>query len=405
MSLIFLRFSRFCAAVFTSIYLSACAISPAPINADKKERIIIIEVAVGASHSIVIDDNNKVWTTGYNKYGQLGLGDTDNRNVFTRASGLNDINITKVAAGYFYTIALDDSGALWASGHNNFGQLGLGDLEDRDRFVKVADFSGSKIVSVCAGVNHTIALDDRGSLWVAGDNLRGQAGVLGSNHYTRFTRIDSFETLKIVSFACGWDHAFAIDEANAVWATGYNYHYQLGLGDRNDRNSFIKIAELNDKNITKIVAGDYHSAALNIDGKIWVSGANFIGQLGELNLSYQQTFSEIKSLDHRSIISLYLGAYHSFAIGAENDANHTLFATGSNAIGQLGLGDYAAHNEWTQVALICERYAAIAARDNHSVALCGDGSLFATGFNFHGQLGLGDERDRYRFTRVNFYTD
>ncbi|MDR1912311.1 MAG: hypothetical protein LBQ52_08220 [Helicobacteraceae bacterium] len=405
MSLIFLRFSRFCATVFALIYLSACAISPAPINADKKEQTIIIEVAVGASHSIVIDDNNKVWTTGHNKYGQLALGDTYNRNVFTRVKGLNDINITKVAAGYFYTIALDDSGAVWASGHNNFGQLGLGDLEDRYEFVKVDDFSDSKIVSICAGVNHTIALDDNGLLWVAGDNFNGQAGILGSNYYTRFTRINSFETLKIVSFACGWDQTFAIDDANAVWATGHNYYYQLGLGDRNDRNSFIKIAELNDKNITKIVAGDYHSAALSVDDKIWACGANFTGQLGELDLNWRKTFSEIKSLDNRSIISLYVGAYHSFAIGAENDANHTLFATGNNSIGQLGLGDYAERAEWTQVAPICENYAAIAARDNHSIALCGDGSLFATGFNFHGQLGVGDERDRYRFTKVNFYTD
>ncbi len=37
----------------------------------------IIQVAAGANHTIMLDADGNVWSTGYNSSGQLGIGNTD----------------------------------------------------------------------------------------------------------------------------------------------------------------------------------------------------------------------------------------------------------------------------------------------------------------------------------------
>ena len=41
-------------------------------------------VSCGNYHTMIIDLNNNVWAFGYNDYGQLGLGDNQNRNIPTQ---------------------------------------------------------------------------------------------------------------------------------------------------------------------------------------------------------------------------------------------------------------------------------------------------------------------------------
>jgi hypothetical protein len=41
-------------------------------------------VSCGGAHSMIITLDGRLFVTGYNQYGQLGLGDTNNRNYFTR---------------------------------------------------------------------------------------------------------------------------------------------------------------------------------------------------------------------------------------------------------------------------------------------------------------------------------
>jgi YD repeat-containing protein len=81
-----------------------------------------------------IDSNNTVWAWGYNGFGQLGDNSTTNRslpvqvmkkdtNAPTGTSTLT--NITEIAAGSDFSLALDGDGAVWAWGNNAKGQLGV----------------------------------------------------------------------------------------------------------------------------------------------------------------------------------------------------------------------------------------------------------------------------------------
>ena len=80
-------------------------------------------VAGGGSHSLAIDQNDDLYSTGHNTYGQLGHGDTQERSVFTPIPGKWKF----VDAGRDFSIALTATGnQLYAWGSNGSGQLGLG---------------------------------------------------------------------------------------------------------------------------------------------------------------------------------------------------------------------------------------------------------------------------------------
>lgn len=110
---------------------------------------------------------------GYNEFGQLGLGDNQNsRSLPTRLKTLPcNKQIASIYCGYNHSAALlgfftlffylfhssKDSGELYIWGINGYGQLGLGDRENRNSPQQVGFFFGKKIVSVFCDVSHHCA--------------------------------------------------------------------------------------------------------------------------------------------------------------------------------------------------------------------------------------------------------
>src|SRR5438552_2030934 len=68
----------------------------------------------------------QVWAAGNNNYGQLGLGDIQNRHQFTHVRGLTNIVTTETIYNEA-TLFLDDEGQLWFAGHD--GELSWIDME------------------------------------------------------------------------------------------------------------------------------------------------------------------------------------------------------------------------------------------------------------------------------------
>ena len=80
--------------------------------------------------------HTKVYTCGYNYYGQLCLGDNKNRFTLTELPLPKGFNVEKVIVGDGHTIYLgkDDLGhtKVYGCGDNEHGQLGLGDNINRN---------------------------------------------------------------------------------------------------------------------------------------------------------------------------------------------------------------------------------------------------------------------------------
>ena len=90
----------------------------------------IIDIAAGNDHTLVLKADGTVWATGLNNYGQLGNGTTENTNTFQQVK-LNENgdyleNIVSIAAGYTASYAVTAEGEVYGWGRNDDGELGIG---------------------------------------------------------------------------------------------------------------------------------------------------------------------------------------------------------------------------------------------------------------------------------------
>lgn len=103
----------------------------------------VVAVAAGGSHSLFVKNNGTLWATGWNTYGQLGNGTTNNSSVpITVAS-----NVVAVAAGWLHSLLVKSDGSLWAMGWNAYGQLGNGMTIDTNLPVQII---GIQVASLCS---------------------------------------------------------------------------------------------------------------------------------------------------------------------------------------------------------------------------------------------------------------
>lgn len=73
-----------------------------------------------------------------------------------------------VYCGVLYTIALDENGNIWVCGDNKYGQLGLGNNDERYIFTKI--ISSEKFKNISCGIGYTVALDFHDNIWSCGTN-------------------------------------------------------------------------------------------------------------------------------------------------------------------------------------------------------------------------------------------
>jgi alpha-tubulin suppressor-like RCC1 family protein len=363
----------------------------------------IVAVAAGLVHSLALTSGGKLWVTGNNGVGQLGLGDTNNQTSFklvTISSLTSGTKIVSVAAGYYHSLALDSDGKIWVTGSNSYGELGLGNNTNQNKFQPITSGSiaNAKIVSIAAGIDHSLALDNDGKIWATGWNIYGQLGLGNSGSGTNR---NSFQLVaingltpgaKIVSIAAGYLHSLALDSEGKLWATGHNGYGQLSLSNYSTTSfQSVTIKGLAPgAKIVSIAAGLRHSLALDSDGKLWATGYNHDGELGLGKYSYTENEFQLVTISgtmpFAKVISIAAGNLYSFAM--TNDSSR-LWATGRNGEGQLGLGN---NNYQTSFQLASNaKIVFIAAHWEHSLVVTSDGKLWVTGSNGAGQLGLGDD--------------
>ncbi|MFK7987374.1 MAG: RCC1 domain-containing protein [Sandaracinaceae bacterium] len=88
---------------------------------------------------------------------------------------------TAVAVGLRFVCGLRDEGELHCRGGNERGQLGLGDVNDRDSFERVSRTRDQRFRTVFARDESACAIDLGGALWCWGDNLANTFDVDGGD--------------------------------------------------------------------------------------------------------------------------------------------------------------------------------------------------------------------------------
>ncbi|NLA76680.1 MAG: hypothetical protein GX851_02420, partial [Clostridiales bacterium] len=367
-----------------------------------RENMDILEFAAGDRFTLLLCSDGKLYASGLNNLGQLGLGDNTNRRSFTEVSLLLGKTAVQIAADLSHSTVLRGDGTVYAAGNNSDGRLGVGDKTDRTDFTKATGLGGKPVKQIASGKTYTLAICADDTVYAAGNNIYGQLGLGDNTDRTDFTQVTSLAGKSVTQIAAGGSFAMALCSDGTVYAAGYNLLYQLGLGDNESRNTFTQVTALAGKDVTQIAAGDNHALALCSDGTVYASGSNSYGQYGLGNNSFSTAFTEVTALKDKAVTQIYAGFLNSVALCRDG----RVYATGYNYYGQLGLGDCNDKNSFTEVTSLANKgVTQIALGNSHSLALCRDGTVYSAGYNNCGQLGVGDTADRTAFTEATAFAD
>jgi len=345
-------------------------------------------VAAGNSHSLALKSDGTVWAWGSNSSGQLGNG-TSGTNKSSAAKISNLDNVTIIAGGYSYSLALKGDGTVWAWGYNAYGQLGNGTTGTAINPVQVSNLTG--VTAIAGGGFHSLALKSDGTVWAWGRNNSGQLGNGSSG-----TGKDESSPVQVtgisgvIAIAAGYYHSLALKNDGTVWAWGRNNYGQLGIeSDAYDSNSPVQVSGLTQ--MIAIAGGYEHSLALKNDGTVLAWGNNLHGQLGVGTSGVGvNKKAPVQTIGLSGVTAIAGGYYHSLALKSDS----TVQAWGSNSIGELGIGNTeAAISKPTQIIGL-SGVISIAGGNGHSVALNSDGTVRALGSNTNGQLGDDSTTDK-----------
>ena len=96
----------------------------------------VIDISAGGQFSAVVTEDGALYMWGGNKKNQLSFENREiNFSIPTKIK--NVLNIISVACGDWHTIILDNKGMCFSVGYNKSGCLGLGDYEDKSVFTPI----------------------------------------------------------------------------------------------------------------------------------------------------------------------------------------------------------------------------------------------------------------------------
>ncbi len=187
-------------------------------------------VACGAAHSLAVTARGGVLSWGLGGSGQLGHGDLGSSEVPRPIAGLASEAVQGIACGFGHTVALTTAGALFSWGWNRDGQLGLGDTENRPSPCRLGGVPACRYVA-CGGA-HSAVVSTAGELHTFGLNTCGQAGVApdGAPRVLRPHRVGGLREAGVVVAlaACGEEYTVVLSDAQDVLTFGLNNVGQLG---------------------------------------------------------------------------------------------------------------------------------------------------------------------------------
>ncbi|XVE61938.1 hypothetical protein DITRI_Ditri06bG0078600 [Diplodiscus trichospermus] len=121
--------------------------------------IQVLGVAAGLWHTVCIAVDGQVYAFGGNQFGQLGTGAVQAEISPKRldAASLEDKHAKMVSCGARHSTILTDNGKIFSWGWNKYGQLGLGDTIDRNIPAQVP-IDGCLPKNIACGWWHTLLL-------------------------------------------------------------------------------------------------------------------------------------------------------------------------------------------------------------------------------------------------------
>lgn len=275
---------------------------------DKPQKILGIsnaeKITLGSYHTCALLEDTTVKCWGFNDYGQLGIGNTDDQNTpQTVLAGAVDI-----AAGEAHTCAVMLDGSMKCWGIQDYGTLGNGMTSSQALLPTDATLFGNGIHKIALGYDHTCVLYGDATVKCVGGNDLWQLGDGTDIDSSTPVNTDlGAAALDITSFR---DHSCALMVDKTVKCWGYNQTGALGIGNSTDQSTAQTAVGLN--SVKQVSTGKDFSCAVFDNGKAKCWGSNEYHQVSAGSNAQEDTPIDVNGLG--DITSISTGFGHACAI-------------------------------------------------------------------------------------------
>ena len=263
-----------------------------------KKNTPIQKIFISDCHSMVLDSEGKVFTWGWNNYGQCGeFSDSTKQNYILpdfkkghdqkypqlpiiNYKSANDClsikNIDDILLSNDFSIILSEKGNAIAFGKNNNGQLGLANKKEAKIAKLISQFKQMvKAIKTTGNMNLLLTKNYELFIWSLSQKFQLQ----------KPTMVYLPKRVKIESISTGKNFAILLTKYGVCYGCGSNQQGELGLTQTKYCITPEEIIELEkyDERIIQVRCGYKHTVCLSEHGNCFTWGNNTYGQLGHIN--------------------------------------------------------------------------------------------------------------------------
>lgn len=337
----------------------------------------IVDCGINGSMAYALFNNGDLYTWGINSYGQLGTGDTTHRLTPVLVAQNVEKVYAQKNAGYHVDYSMifikKTDGYLYGCGYNGYGKLGMGNTNNYSTFTKIPGVGTGfkKVWNLGRHLGCLIVQKADGTIWASGYNGYGQLGNASTTNQLALLEITNFwggiDASDDIEFhgAFGYDGAgncflMMTKNTNAgdseVWTCGNNTWGQLGDGTFTQKSTPSRVLNFTGQKIKKAFAfggGPSTQYVLLENGDFYNWGYNGLYQIGNGNTNNKASPGAAITINGQKITDMWSSEdCHSnshYATGFVKTVNNEIYSAGYNGYGQLGCGNNATQTGWSRV--------------------------------------------------------
>ena len=167
------------------------------------------QAACGKGHTVILLEDDGVWSVGSNKSGQCGVRTYTDVPQWRSAPLPDDVQIAQIACGEDFTVALDTEGRLYTTGSSEHGQLGNGETGEYFIAANKLAFANCNVLTQRTTFCHA-----------PGEKLHGS-----SDSHIKIVPLEETD-IRLQAIACGKHHTVAVEACSEqkprvfTWGSG-----------------------------------------------------------------------------------------------------------------------------------------------------------------------------------------
>ncbi|KAM3725707.1 X-linked retinitis pigmentosa GTPase regulator [Dirofilaria immitis] len=285
--------------------------------------IRICSVSCGTEHLLCLTIHGKVYAFGRNRFGQCGVGHTDEVTTATEIVH-NYGNARTVCAGHYHSALINEKGYAFTWGWSFHGQLGVNTRCSDELVPNLVRSLNGRVISIACGYAHTLFLMESGVVYSCGNGSYGQLAVseeqkiycwganpqalkmkmfvkrrlrvetdkitstIGkrndkltvNNSHLTITELEHMVQGRIIHIDAGYSHSALVNEYKNLYTWGKSLDMQLGHGNKKEQEEPHQLFEPADVAWDFVSCGYDFTTAVTSTGTVYVWGRNYKGHLG-----------------------------------------------------------------------------------------------------------------------------